>query len=207
MMVLLAWRKADEESIGLRNLPKELIRAIIDFLNEEPLACKLANILGHYASYYTIGAPYLTPEWFQQNKWGLKFYFKHLQKFTHFSRAKSTHALNALKSSFFKQHMPVKFPPQCFIRKLWLVLFKYGAPAVDHLTRGKFMAGELSIAALKTQNRRTLKLMLEKNMFVMPTIENFAASVKPKHRITYEEARDLIDEISKTNAAERDNRS
>jgi hypothetical protein len=194
MMTLLAWRKADGDSVGLRSLPKELIRTIIEFLYEQPLVYKFAMALANNSSSNSIDYRGITADWFERNKWSVKFFYENRTKWTPQAVMIANRALGKLKSRFFREHI-TEFPWWYFKRRLWNVVFKYGTPTVEHLSRAKSIASELSIESLKAQNRPALQFMIEKEIFVMPSVQQFTASIKPKHNITYEGALELIKEI------------
>jgi hypothetical protein len=203
MMTLLAWRKAEGDCAGFRNLPKELIKIIVDYIGEPPLVYQLAIIMAKYSTPSSIYSSAITATWFERNHWAVFFYLNNVSKFTYSTTRKCQHMLDRVKSSFFKKHM-TKFPTDYFNKRLWMVIFKYGTPTEEHALRSKTLAKELSLGALKCKNRRSLAFLIKQSAFVMPTREIFEASVKPKHNITYDEAVVLVKEVTQFVEATKD---
>lgn len=196
MMTFLAWRKAEGISAGFRTLPKELIKIIIGYIDEEPVIYQLAMILVKHSTPSSIYYP-MMKEWLERYDWSIRFYAAAASKMSEAASRKLQQTLLTMKSSFFKKHM-TEFPPHYYCWRLLKVVIKYGNPASQDAIRIDARAKELSLFALKYKNRQSLHFLISRGVFKMPTRVEFEASLKPeKHKVTYDEATALVADIRK----------
>jgi hypothetical protein len=223
MAVLLAWKHATGELIGFRDLPKELVQLIVEFIDEPPFIRTFATILGSHSKQigYTSYRKFQT-SWLETNLWSID-YFANEFPFPISTMFKIVRTVTLWDFSMFRKlkkpiiYLLLRCGGVCSY-KFVLFLFKYETEVstLDNVWTyiGKHVhwapqttQSKLTMEALKTQNRITLKFLMVHGAFELPSKEEFNARIKPKHNITYEEASTLAKEIQEEIQAEKQNSS
>jgi hypothetical protein len=206
LTILWIYKYGQSDSCNyLQTLPKELIRLILDFMNEPPLYYELATMImkfppaemsfGRFPTVDSITKfPYCTKlimEGDQETPKSRLMYFMLHYMPHHILRRDYQWIRNRISEMQYEQHRMHRF--RDFLLKHETDLARYQKwQIINDPNAWDFTQ------SFKTNNIAALRFFIENNTFRMPSRETFESKMKPpKYNMTYEAALALIDELKK----------